>query len=161
VDQVSDPKEARDKVRSAKIVRYWDYVEPKIAPGVLEHLLNRPSGRKLQEERQEQQDQYWELVQLHARCSIDSWNYYSPEGEWGAAEKQTAEEAEQGKDNLLDALLTYEKRAPLGIIELWAEANQVWLDIQNMSTGVLKDHYAAARKYHPEAFERKAARQKH
>ena len=161
MDQVIDPKEARDKVRAAKIVRYMDYVEPKIGAGIAEFLLNRPSEKKLQEDRLEREDQYWELVQLHARCFIDSWNYYSPDGEWGAAEKQTVEEAEQGKDNLLEALLTYEKRAPLGISELWAEANWVWQDIRNMNTGVLKDHFAAARKYYPEAFERKAAREKH
>ena len=157
MDPIASFKEEREKTRAAKVVRYLDYVEPRLGKTVSEWSISNFEGA---EKRLEAWDQYWEIVQLHSRCFVNSWNWYSPEGEWGSAEQQTEEEAEQGKDNLLDYLLTFEKRLPLGFAYLLMDAPQVLMDIRRQDTGVFKDHYAAARKHDPEAFVRWRARWK-
>lgn len=151
MDQVASFEEYRAEIRAKKIAHFIDKVKPRID-------LYREvwlAGDYSEEEKQEARAEYWKLSQLIQNCSVDSWDYSSPESKNGAPKQQTEEEAERGIDTLLDEMLTYEKRSPLAIWLLPSSALWALLGFE-----ALEPYYDLARELYPEVFEREAAREK-
>lgn len=151
MDQVASFEEYRAEIRAKKIAHFIDKVKPRID-------LYREvwlAGDYSEEEEQEARLEYSKLLQMIRRCYVESWDYSSPESKNGAPELQSPEEAEQGKDTLLDEMLTYQKRCPLAIWLLPSSA--LW---ELLGFDALEPYYDLARELYPKVFKREAAREK-
>ena len=149
--QVASFEEFRAEIRAKKIAHFIDKVKPRFDLYKDVWL----AGDYSEEEEEEALGEYWKLSQLIQNCSMDSWEYSSPESKNGAPKQQTEEEAEQGIDALLEEMLTYEKRSPLALWRLPSSA--LW---EIFGLGALEPYYDLARELHPEVFKREAAREK-